>query len=418
MKRLFLLIIFLFGAMGIYVTPSNAEEEAFRQTLSLEKILEEVSQNNPEILAARARGRAAGERVPQARAFEDPQVGLTQWSIPSNFNITKADETWYLLSQNFPFFGKRELRGKVAELESRMTNEEFRGVERRIIAQAKQAYYDLFFAHKALDIHHEQVELARRFSKIAREKFSVAEVGQQDLLRAQVELLNLSNVLITLEQERETAVARLNALLNRPAASSLGVPQTPTVPPFELSLEAFQKEAEERRPENRMQALAIQRGEEAVKLAKRDLFPDFMGEVAYWNVHDGPDRWMATVRINIPWINKKKYDARIRENEAERQRAEASYRAALNDTQFRAKDLFVRFQTGRRLVNLYEEGVLPLARLSLEAATIGYQTKKNDFLTLIEAQQNLRELELTYFNALVDTNKSLAGLEEVIGREF
>ncbi|WDT83001.1 MAG: TolC family protein (plasmid) [Candidatus Manganitrophus sp.] len=331
----------------------------------------------------------------------------------------KANETWYSLSQNFPFFGKRDLRGKVAEMESRMTNEEFRAVERRIIAQAKQAYYDLFFAHKALDIHHEQVELARRFSKIAREKFAVGEAGQQDLVRAQVELLNLSNILITLEQERETAVARLNVLLNRPAASSLSAPETPTVPPFEPSLEALQKEAEEKRPENRMRALAIQRGEEAVKLAKRDRLPDFMAEVAFMDMHNQPhNAWMATVRINIPWVNKKKYDARIRENEAERERAEAVYRAALNDTQFRVKDLFFRFQTGRRLVTLYEEGVLPLARLSLEAATVGYQTRKNDFLTLIEAQQNLRELELTYFNALVDTNKSLAELEETLGRAF
>lgn len=411
------------GSMGLFfyvlLLPIGVfAQEQVSPFLTLHEVLSEVVSNNAEIKAAKGAAAGARERIPQAAAFDDLQVGLTQWSIPSSFNIAKADETWYLLSQNFPFFGKRELRGKVAELESRMTNEESRGVERRIIAQAKQAYYDLFFSHKALDIHHEQVELARRFSKIVREKFSVGEVGQQDLLRAQVELLNLSNVLITLEQERETAVARLNALLNRPAASLLGVPQTPTVPPFELSLEAFQKEAEERRPENRAQALAIQRGAEAVKLAKRDLFPDFMGEVAYWNVHDGQNRWMTTVRINIPWINKKKYDARIRENQAEQSRAEAAYRAALNETQFRVKDLFVRFQTNKRRVNLYEEGVLPLARLSLEAATIGYQTKKNDFLTLIEAQQNLRELELNYFNALVDTNKSLAYLEEVIGREF
>ncbi|WDT77763.1 MAG: TolC family protein (plasmid) [Candidatus Manganitrophus sp.] len=120
----------------------------------------------------------------------------------------------------------------------------------------------------------------------------------------------------------------------------------------------MQKEAEEERPENRMQALAIQRGEEEVKLAKRDLFPDVMAEVAYRDMHDQPHHaWMATIQINIPWINKKKYEARIRENEAERQRAEAAYQGAINQTRsLRVKELFVRFQTSRRLVRLYEEG--------------------------------------------------------------
>ncbi|MCG3113331.1 MAG: TolC family protein [Candidatus Manganitrophus sp. SB1] len=417
MKRLLLSFIFLIGTVGAPIGAFGAKEESF-ETLSLEEVLQQVAERNPEISAARRQVDAAEERIPQARAFDDPQVGLMQWSIPSNFNVFDPNETWYIVSQNVPFFGKRELRGRFAKLESAMAREDFHGVEKRIIAQAQQAYYDLFFAHKALEIHHEQVELARRFSQIAREKFAVGEVGQQDVIRAQVELLDLSNALITLEQERETAMARLNALLNRPAQSPLGVPQTPTVPFFELPLETLQKAAEEERPENRMQALAIRRGAEAVKLAKRDLFPDFMTEIAYWDVHDGPNRWMATIRINLPWFNKKKYEARVRENEAERMRAQSAYQAAINETQFRVKDLFVRFQTNRRLVKLYEDGILPLAEQSLEAATVGYQTRKNDFLTLVEAQQTLREIELTYFRFLTDVNKNLAELEEVVGSAF
>ncbi|WDT77764.1 MAG: TolC family protein (plasmid) [Candidatus Manganitrophus sp.] len=126
--------------------------------------------------------------------------------FPPNSNIGNANETWYTLSQNFPFFGKRELRGNVAGLmESRMAAEEFRAQWslKVIMAQAKQAYYDLFFAHKALDIHHGQVELARTFSQIAREKLAVGEAGQQDLLRAQVELLNLSNAHFSLPWSRK-----------------------------------------------------------------------------------------------------------------------------------------------------------------------------------------------------------------------
>lgn len=417
MKRLLLLIIFFIGMTGMPIAPSFAEEEV-PKPLNLDEVLQEVIGRNPEILVAEKKERAADARIPQARAWEDPQVGVTQWSIPSNFNIGKADETWLTLSQSFPFFGKRALRGSVASLERTMASEEARGVRLKVIREAKQAYYDLFFAHKALEIHHAQVDLARNFSRITQEKFTVGAAGQQDFLRAQVELLNLSNALVTLEQERETAEARLNTLLNRPPDSPFGLPQSPTIPADEPELETLRREAEEARPENRMQALAILRGAESVKLAKRDLYPDVMAEVAYWDVHDGPNRWMASIKISIPWINKKKYDARIRENEAERSRAEAAHQVAINETALRIKEVLVQFQSSRRLARLYEGGILPLAEQSLEAATIGYQAKKNDFLTLIDAQKNLKELELTYFRTLTELGKSLAELEEMTGKTF
>jgi outer membrane protein TolC len=417
MKRLLLPFAFLIGVFWMPIA-SFAAEETPLPVLNLEEALREAAEKNPEILEAENRKRTAAERIPQATAWEDPQVGVTQWSIPSNFSIGDADETWYTLSQTFPFFGKRTLRGNVAELDGRIASEGVRSVHLKVIREVKQAYYDLFFAHQALDIHHRQVELARTFSRITQEKVAVGEVGQQDLLRAQVELLKLSNEVSTLEQGKGTAEARLNTLLNRFIKAPLGIPEFLTIPTFELKLETLQQEAEGAHPEHRMQALAVHRGEEEVKSAKRDLFPDVMAEVAYWDVHDGPNRWMASIKINIPWINKKKYEARIRENEAERQRAEAAHQGAINQTALRVKELLVRFESSRRLARLYESGILPLAEQQLSAATIGYQSRKNDFLTLIDAQKNLRDLELAYFGALVDTHKCLAELKEMIGREF
>ena len=416
-KPLFFLIIFS-GFFWGEIDLAGAEDEISGAPLLLEEVLREVIERNPEILAAKEKGRAAGERVVQARAFEDPQIAVTQWSIPSNFSVGNADETWYTLSQSFPFFGKRGLRGGLADLERRIADEESREVERKIVAAAKQAYYDLFFSYKAFEIHADQVELARRFSRIAQEKFAVGEAGAQDLLRAQVELLDLTNALDTLERERETAAARLNALLDRPSSSPLGVPRQPPAPSFEPSLEALLSEAAENRPENRLLALTARKGEEAIFLAKREYFPDVMAEVAYMDIHDGPNRWMTSLKINIPWINKRKYDARVRESRAERSRAEAGYRAALNETQFKVKDLFVKFETAQRLARLSQDGILPLARQSLEAATIGYQTKKNDFLTLIEAQKNLKTFEIAYYRALIDMHKNLAELEQVVGKDF
>ncbi|MFY9268501.1 MAG: TolC family protein [Candidatus Manganitrophaceae bacterium] len=405
-----------FFPLGHLIDACRAEAES--PSLRLEAVLQQVAERNPEILAARERRQMAEERIPQARAFDDPEFGITQWSIPSNFSVGKADETWYSLSQRVPFFGKRDRRGRIAGLEREITDEEARGVERRVLAEAKRAYYDLFLADKTVSIHRKEVDLARKFSEIARAKFAVGESGQQDLIRAEVELLTLSNRHATLEQEREVAAARLNLLMNQPGSTPLGIPPVPAIPTVAFSLETLQKEAAEGRPQTRMEALAIRRGEEASQLAEWDRRPDFTAEISYWDVHRGPNRWMAGLRMTIPWVNKKRYEARIRESRAEQRRAEAGYQAAVNETEWRVRERFVRFQTSRRLVELYQGGILPLAEQSLEAAAVGYQTRKNDFLTLLEAQRNVRGLELTYFGALVEIWKSLAELEEMIGREL
>jgi len=417
MERVLSLFILALAVIIMPVDFAGADENS--GVLSLEEVLQEVIERNPEISAARASSTIAKERSPQARALDDPIFGITRWEFPANFNILKANETWYTLSQSFPFFGKRTTRGRVADLESDAAEEASRAVRLRMIAQAKQAYYDLFLAHQVLQIYHDQVNLARRISQAAEERFAVGGAGQSDLIRARVELITLSNAILTLEQERESAAARLNALLNRPTNAPLGIPQTPVLPRFEANPEKLQSEAEEARPENRMKALAVQLGQERVTLSKQDALPDFMAEVGFMDMHDQDhNAWMASVRINLPWFNKKKYDARIRENEAERSRAKAAHQAAVNDTRLKIKELWVRFEAAKRLVRLYEEGIRPLAEQTLEAALIGYQTRKNDFLTLLDAQRNLKELELTYFRSLAEANKHLAELEQIVGREF
>src|SRR3990167_8250159 len=118
-KPLFFLIIFS-GFFWGEIDLAGAEDEISGAPLLLEEVLREVIERNPDILAAKEKERAVGERVVQARAFEDPQIAVTQWSIPSNFSVGNADETWYTLSQSFPFFGKRGLRGGLADLERRI----------------------------------------------------------------------------------------------------------------------------------------------------------------------------------------------------------------------------------------------------------------------------------------------------------
>jgi len=401
------------------VTPQPARaQETASSVLPLEAVLLELVERNPELKAARAAVAASKERIPQAQAFDDPEFGLMQWSIPPNGDWFRANETWYSLSQRFPFFGKREKRGRIAALDLRMSEESLHGLERRIVAQAKMAYYDLFLARETIEIHHEQVALSQRFAAAAAEQFSTGAAGQQDVLRAQMEMLDLSNTIESLLQFQEEAAGRVNRLLDRPLDAPLGLTEVPSIPEHPPTLDRLQAAAERSRPEHRAEALAIEQNDETIALAKTAFLPDFMAEVSYWDVHGGENRWMTSFRINLPWLNKATHEARIREAVAERRRAESSYRAAVNETRFQVQSLYIAFEASRRLARLYEDGLLPLAEQAQEAALIGYATRKNDFLTLIDTQKRLREMRLAYLSALVALNKNLAELELLSGEPY
>ncbi len=415
MKSLMWIAVFFYGAM--VAGPGWAEEKS-QPVFTLDALVTALMQHNPELKAARAGLIGEREKIPQARALDDPEIGLMQWSIPSNFDWFEANETWYSLSQRLPFLGKRDKRGRIAELEARISIETLRGLERRLIAQGKQAYFDYYFAHQNLEIHHEQQALSERFALAATALFSAGKVGQQDVLRAQMEVLDLANQGESLKQFLESAAGRIYSLLNRPVEAPLGLPEAPGLPLQLPPLDALQAAAEKSRPEHRGGALNIERGDANIALAKASFQPDFMAELSYWDVHGGQNRWMTSFKMNLPWLNPKSHEAGIREAVAERHRAESAYRAAVNETRFQVQALYIAFETNFRLARLYEDGLLLLAEQAQEAALIGYSTQKNDFLTLIDAQKRLRDIALARLRAFVDLNKNLAELEGVIGMPF
>ncbi|MBI3597119.1 MAG: TolC family protein [Nitrospirae bacterium] len=412
------LLVYFVVVIVIIVGMSPA---AFSQTgnfLKLTELLQEALAKNPELVSARQRWEAAREEISQAGSLEDPQLTITQWAIPSNFNIGDADETWYGIGQSFPFPGKRSLRGQVATKDAEAAEQDYQAKVREVAARFKMVYYQFSLIHEAIALHLEHQALLEEFIQIANQKYAVGQVSQQDLLKAQVELSKLHNSLLGLEQEKVSAQAEINTMLNRPPQTPLGKPEEVTYHPFSLTLENLQRQALQERPELKAAAFTIEKNERAQSLAKKNYLPDFMVELQYWDVHTGANKWMATAKISLPWIFSAKYDARVRQAAAEESQAKAEYVAVQNRTLFQLQDLFAKIKAAEQLIEVYQSGVLPQAEQSLEAARIGYQAGKADFLNLIDSERTLRNLQLEYYTALARFEQNIAELEQAAGVEL
>ena len=420
--RLCCLIVVVGGLALSSGAPSDAHGADLpkRETLALPELIQEALAKNPEIQAARQQWEASTNRIAQARSMDDPTLQVQWWNAPESFNLARSENTIIGLSQKIPYPGKLALKEEVASRSADMTEQALRAKERNLIARLKQSYYDLFFAHKAIQIHHEQIELLKQFFEIANAKFRTGKGSQVDVLKAQVELSTLYQQLPVLEQRRDTAQGKLNTLLDRDPRFPLGSPQEPREGRFDQDLEDLYRAATTARPELKAADLAVQRNKQSRALALREYYPDINLGVQRFQNFQARDGFGAVVSMSIPFAfwTKPKYDAAVQEAAAAVAAARADLHTLENLTRFQIRDLLAKVRASWEVAVLYRTTVLPQAEQGLEAARVGYRTGKTNFLDLIEADRALRGFQLEYYRALVEREDRLAELEQVVGMDL
>jgi len=408
----------IFATGARYV--AHAVEQTAQLSLVLPDLIPEALARNPELVAARKQWEAATNRIAQARSLDDPTLSVHLWNFPQTFNVARADNSIFGLSQNIPFPGKLALKGDIASRSAEMTEQALRAKERELVARLKQAYYDLFLAHKTIQIHHEQVELLRQFVEIANAKFRTGKGSQADVLKAQVELSVLHQQLPVLEQRRETAAALLNTLLDRDPLSPLGIPQEPSLTPLDTTLDELHRLALSARPELKAAELAVRHSEQSRALAQRQYYPDFNVMFQRFQNFQANDGFGAYVAMTIPFAlwTKPKHDAGVQEAAASVAAARAQQHTLENLTRFQVNDLLAKVRASQQVARLYHTTILPQAVQNLEAARVGYRAGTGGFLDLIDTQRAWRGFQHEYYRALVEREYRLAELEQVIGTDL
>jgi cobalt-zinc-cadmium efflux system outer membrane protein len=419
--RVFIAIAFCAIGLGRGTLPAEAAPSA--EPLRVDALIAEALKQNPEIEAARQRWRAALERVPQARALDDPEFKIELFNTPENLNVTRTENTIFGLSQRFPFPGKLGLKESLAVKEAEMAAALLRAKERDVAAQVKSAYYEVFLAQKAIEVHHRQIELLQETVEIANARFRAGKGAQVDVLKSTVELSKLANELLVLEQQRETAKAKLNLVLSRDPQSPLGEPVEPVGlggKGARSTLDELHRMAVQNRPELQALDLDIARNQTATALAQKQYYPDFNVMVSRFQNFEARDGFGAMVTMSLPFSfwTKPKYDAGVREAAANLDAAKAAFQALRNQIMFEVKDFLAKIEAAEKMITLYKTTILPQAQQTLESARIGYQTGKAEFLTLLDAERALKEFQLDYYKALTAFEQRMAELERAVGTEI
>ena len=144
------------------------------------------------------------EQVPQAKALPDPQVTYNYWTRQSDLQMKQTAG----VMQTFPWFGKIDARTQAAIKETSAAQQKYQAARLALLRETKEGFYEFAYLAGAIDIARENLELMKHFGEVAQTKHMTAEASHPDVIRAQVEIAKIEDVLRGLNQLREPTVRR------------------------------------------------------------------------------------------------------------------------------------------------------------------------------------------------------------------
>ena len=405
----------------------DSRPDAYAAEPDLRSCLDSAIERNPALLASEARYQAARQRIPQVTALPDPTLNVSQ-ALRSVETRVGSQTGGITLTQSLPWFGTRDLRGRVAVSEADAQYRLHQAEEREVIARVKRTFYDIAYLDAALRLLDEENSLLGHYETLARARYSTGQGLQQAVIRLQAELTRITDRQQQLSRQRRILAASLNTLCGR--APETAVSPVPSVkqPEVNLDREHLLDLGERNRQELLAAAALVQAGEEAVELAGMSFRPRFTASLALMNVagrdprdsfaplppDEGKNSVSVSLGVSLP-VWKESYRAGVEEAghrlTAQRRRLQETRDAMANAVE----QALIRIETLDEQIALLDTVLIPQSEESLHATETAYQTGQVGVLELLDSERVQLDVLRMRARYVSDFLIALADLERSVG---
>ena len=422
------------GALLVLALSSgNAAAQASMPGSSLQSLLAYAREHNPEFAAMRHDAEAVSQRVEVAGALPDPMLRIeleninnysvdmngTASSTSPNILPARVGETKYSVIQALPFWGKRDLKRAVAEADAEQANSATAKAWSELAAKIKTTYAQYYAIAGNVALTSEVLDLMTRLEQVARSRYTSGLALQQDAIRAQIDQTGMRGELIGLDNDKRQVQARLNALLARKAMAALAEPQALRPLPATATLDYAALEARvlERNPQLRGDTARLRGADKSRELTYRNRYPDFSLGVTPVQMRRQVESWNLMLEMNIP-LQQGSRRAQEREAEAMWSAAQARQQATTNQLLADLAENLAGIEAARQTEQLIQTSFLPQAEAGFQSALAAYENGRADFVTLLDAQRQIRKAKQDRLKAQAEAQMRLAEIERLVGEEL
>lgn len=378
---------------------------------------------NPELLALRLEADAASERVEGAGLLPDPKfqviledIGKNRDGLPGRVATEK-----FLMQQELPWWGKRDLQRSIALAESREAEGRLANGAGDIALRIKTTYADYHRVHLSMERTEEWMQMMRTLVRVAQWRYAQNMALQSEVTTAEAERGVLQIEKVRLSKERGRIRARLNALVNRkPDAPIIERPEMRPLPALEkLDYARLLEHALRESPAHAMIAARAVAVGESQRLVEKGWYPDITlgaGLVQRRNPEE-KNGFEALVEVTLP-VQWEAHRARYREARAKTGAVQAQLQAEQWRIASTLKENLLSLEEAREVAEVTENTLVPQAQMALQSSLTGYQTGTTEAVAVLDAAQRLKKFQIDLLKAQWEAQVRLAEVERLIGGDL
>jgi outer membrane protein TolC len=398
----------------VVAAPKNAPGATAAELIALARQL------SPELAAAALAADAAMARITSAGALPDPTLRVGADNLDQRNVSMNGITTVYRLMQEFPLWGKLDLKREIAGFEATAARYRQRGAEFELVARVKSVFAARYATFQARALTQRTLDTVLTSAATLRDRYAQGGTTQEDVLRLEIEAEELNIEIERLRGQQTKTAAQLNALLNRRPDAPLAIPVALRRLPNEgkMSIAVLVDRAVRLNPMIAEGEAKARSATAAQSLAERNRYPDV--SLGVMHTRDRNDSYagtgvMAEVRVPLQWEAK---EAEVSAASAERAAAEQRLNALKATIGGELAGILAEYRATANTLRIMQQHHLPKSELVVRSALSALESGQGDVLRVLDAIRRLRNIQLEILKIQVQQQALLAEIEKAIGGDL
>lgn len=386
----------------------QAAATAASTPLSLARAIELALEGNPEVAAATRQLEATEGQVLQGRARPNPELA---YSLEDARSKTRT-QSWQL---NLPveLGGKRAARTKAAEKSREQAQAQLIELKATVRANVAAAYFDVLTARERLALATDSTALAKSSTDTVAKRVAAGKVSPVEETKARVAEAGIRVELAQAASEQRNALSRLFALMGRtdvPYTVLEGTAETLPPVPNLAELQALISSS----PAVVLARVEVDRRKALTDLEQSKRVPDVTVSVGMQRSNE-TQRNVLLFGVSVPLPVFDRNQGNLLEALKLEDKARDELQGAIVRLHSEVAQARERLSTIAAEVQSLQQEVLPGAKSAYDAATIGFENGKFNFLEVLDAQRTYFTAKSQYLKALGEAHRAAAEVDRLLG---
>ena len=376
--------------------------------LSLTKAIELALEGSPEVAAATRQWEATEGQVLQGRARPNPELA---YSLEDARPRTRR-QSWQL---NLPveLGGKRAARTKAAEKSREQAQAQLNELKAALRANVAAAYFDVLTAQERLVLAKDSVALAKSSTDTVAKRVAAGKVSPVEESKARVAEAGIRVELAQAASEQRNALSRLFALLGKIEApftvlegKAENLPPVPKLADLQSLISSS--------PAVVLARIEVDRRKALTDLEQSKRVPDITVSAGIQRSNE-TQRNILLFGVSVPLPVFDRNQGNLLEALKLEDKARDELQGATVRLHSEVAQAQERLSTIAAEVQSLRQDVLPGAKSAYDAATIGFENGKFNFLEVLDAQRTYFTAKSQYLKALGEAHRAAADVDRLLG---